>query len=107
MVYNNNMSFEKSNIMAIDPSTNEVRVLFEGSEETPFYSWRRGKAQLLPNKNLLIAESEKGRAFEVTPEGELVWEYNNIYDAESNGVVSNAIHIPPGYFDEDALSCSS
>lgn len=107
LVYDNNMSFHKSKIMTVDPETDEVEVLFEGDEKTPFYSWRRGKVDLLPNNNLLIAESEKGRAFEVTSEGKLVWEYNNIYDEESNGVVTNAIHIPPDFFEKGALTCAA
>ena len=36
-----------------------------------------GSAQRLPNGNTLIAESSFGRFFEVTTEGEIVWEYVN------------------------------
>lgn len=105
MVYDNNMGFGHSRILSVGPATGELKVLFEGSEKTPFYSWRRGKVQILPNKNLLITESEKGRAFEVTAEEELVWEYNNVYDEASNGVVSNAIYLPPDFFNEGVLEC--
>jgi len=34
-----------------------------------------GYAQRLPNGNTLITESSFGRFFEVTKEGEIVWEY--------------------------------
>jgi hypothetical protein len=37
----------------------------------------RGGAQRLPNGNTLITESDKGRAFEVTREGEIVWDFYN------------------------------
>ena len=33
--------------------------------------------QRLPNGNTLIAESDRGRAFEVTAEGEIVWQWLN------------------------------
>ena len=36
-----------------------------------------GYAQRLPNGNTLITESSFGRFFEVTKEGEIVWEYVN------------------------------
>jgi hypothetical protein len=36
-----------------------------------------GNAQRLPNGNTLITESAFGRFFEVTREGEIVWEYVN------------------------------
>jgi hypothetical protein len=38
-----------------------------------------GNAQRLPNGNTLITESSFGRFFEVTKEGELVWEYVNLF----------------------------
>jgi outer membrane protein assembly factor BamB len=103
VVYNNNMNFNKSQIMKVFPATGRTEVIFEGSEEEPFYSWRRGKEQVMDNGNLLIVESEHGRAFMVTPDGELVWEYNNVYDETRNGVLSNAISIPPGFFNQGAL----
>jgi hypothetical protein len=34
-------------------------------------------ADRLPNGNTLIVESDAGRAFEVTAEGEIVWEFLN------------------------------
>ena len=42
-----------------------------------FFSKARGGAQQLPNGNVLITETDKGRAFEVTLEGEIVWEFYN------------------------------
>ena len=42
-----------------------------------FFSPRMGNAQHLPNGSTLICESSFGRFFEVTKEGEIVWEYVN------------------------------
>ena len=39
----------------------------------------------LPNGNTLITESDRGRAFEVTPEQEIVWEYRNPHRAGPDG----------------------
>lgn len=40
-----------------------------------FYTLTRGSSQRPPNGNTLIADSEAGQAFEVTPSGEEVWEF--------------------------------
>ena len=37
-----------------------------------------GKHEWLPNGNLLVTESEKGRAFEVDQQGNIVWEFVNL-----------------------------
>ena len=49
----------------------------EGSFFSPIVS----SVQRLPNGNTLIGEGSTGRAFEVTPAGEIVWEYVNPVDA--------------------------
>lgn len=106
MVYDNNMNFDTSKIMTINPTTNEVKTIFAGHPQAPFYSWRRGKVQRLADDALLITESEKGRAFIVDNEGQLVWEYNNIYDETRNGVLNKAIWVPANYFSPHALDCN-
>ena len=42
-----------------------------------FYSPRRSGVQRLPNGNTLICSTATGNIFEVTPEGEIVWQYIN------------------------------
>jgi hypothetical protein len=44
-----------------------------------FFSPRISNAQRLPNGNTLINEGTFGRFFEVTSEGDVVWEYVNPY----------------------------
>jgi outer membrane protein assembly factor BamB len=104
-VLDNNMGFGVSRILAINPQTGEQATLFEGSELQPFYTWRRGQQEQLENGNLLITESEKGHVFEVDKSGELVWEYNNIYDEARNGIVTRAMVLPEDFFEAGALRC--
>jgi hypothetical protein len=40
-----------------------------------FFALNRGSAQRLPNGNTLIVEATRGRIFEVTRDGSIVWEY--------------------------------
>jgi hypothetical protein len=103
-VYNNRMEYGQSNIMTIDPVTEEFEVVYKGSTAAPFYSAIRGKHQTLDNGNILIVESMRGRVFEVDPEGEIVWQYVNRYDDERIGVVSNAIRRPPAFFEVEDWS---
>jgi hypothetical protein len=64
-----------SRVLEIDPQDN--RVVWQYADETAnlFYSPFMGNAQRLPNGNTHITESSTGRLFEVTPAGEVVWEY--------------------------------
>ncbi len=55
-----------------------------GDEDSPFYSPSCGTAERLPNGNTLITESDGGRAFEVTPDQEIVWEFYNPHRAEGD-----------------------
>lgn len=44
-----------------------------------FSSWYWGSVQQLPNGNTLSLDANKGRLFEITADGEIVWEYVNGY----------------------------
>src|SRR5262245_35868658 len=63
--------------MEVNPATNEIVWKYQDQPAWNFFSPRMGYAQRLPNGNTLITESSFGRFFEVTKEGEIVWEYVN------------------------------
>jgi hypothetical protein len=67
----------------------------------------RSAQERLANGNTLITESEGGRLFEVTPEGEIVWEYLNPVrggeDGELIAVVSWGQRIDPAALDPEFL----
>ncbi len=52
-----------------------------------FFSSLVSSAQRLPNGNTMICEGMDARMFEVTPEGEIVWEYVSPYCETLGGVV--------------------
>ena len=66
-----------SKILEFDPASKELIWSFEGNSKEPFYSKTCGTTQRLGNQNTLITESDGGRAFEITSQGEVVWEYYN------------------------------
>ena len=66
-----------SRAIEVNPATNEIVWKYQDKPTWNFFSPRMGCAQRLPNENTLITESSFGRFFEVTKEGEIVWEYVN------------------------------
>jgi hypothetical protein len=86
-----------SRIVSVDPRTDRITVLLEGSREQPFYTDQMGKHQYLPNGNVLITEPMAGRAFEATPDGRIVWWFVNRYDASRVAKISEARRYPTEY----------
>jgi hypothetical protein len=70
-------SMPYSRAIEVEPATNRIVWKYQDSPAWNFFSPRMGYAQRLPNGNTLITESSFGRFFEVTKEGEIVWEYVN------------------------------
>jgi hypothetical protein len=67
----------KSKVLEFDPLTQQPVWMYAGDAARPFYTQMCGAAQRLPNGNTLITESDYGRAFEVSLDGDIVWEYVN------------------------------
>ncbi len=73
-----------SRVLEFDPFSQEVVWEYRGTHEAPFYSLTCGSCQRLPNGNTLISETDNGRAFEVNPEGDIVWSLTNPHRAGEN-----------------------
>lgn len=75
-----------SRVIEVELATKEIVWKYQEERVSDFFSPRISNAQRLPNGNTLICEGIFGRAFEVTTDGELVWEFVNPYFNEgSNG----------------------
>jgi uncharacterized protein (UPF0248 family) len=66
-----------SRVIEVDPAKNAIAWKYQDRPVWNFFSPRMGNAQRLPNGNTLVCESSFGRVFEVTRDGEIVWEYVN------------------------------
>ncbi len=64
-----------SRVIEVNPSTNEIEWEYREDNPVDFYTTFIGGCQRLPNGNTLVCEGAMGRFFEVTPRGEIVWEY--------------------------------
>jgi hypothetical protein len=77
LVFDNKGNRGVSRVIEFDPVTQEFAWLYERNDPNEFYSATCGSAQRLANGNTLISESDGGRAFEVMPDGRIVWEFIN------------------------------
>jgi hypothetical protein len=108
--------FMGSRVLEIDPVKRDIVWQYDGaSSKRPmwtFFSVFVSSARRLPNGNTLITEGMRGRVFQVTRAGEIVWEYVNPHygtwadhDTDSGGDLTNWIYraqpvpydwVPPG-----------
>ena len=77
LIFDNGLRRGWSRVIELDPVTERIVWQYRATPPESFYSASRGSSQRLPNGNTLIAESDRGRVFEVTPEGEIVWTWLN------------------------------
>jgi arylsulfatase A-like enzyme len=77
LLFDNRLGERWSRVIEVDPRSN--RIVWDYRDPVPenFYSATRGAAQRLENGNTLITDSAHARIFEVTREGEIVWEFRN------------------------------
>lgn len=92
--------FGGSRILAIDPGTEQVATLYGERAGEDFYTDTRGEQQPLENGNLLISESDEGHAFEVDPDGKIVWSYVNRWTNGSVGKIFQATRYPDDYLSQ-------
>jgi hypothetical protein len=74
-----------STVFELDPLTRTPTWAYRGTDRDPFFSKFCGTTYRLPRGNTLITESDAGRAFEVTPDGEIVWEFYSPHRGGENG----------------------
>jgi hypothetical protein len=70
--FHNRNHYRRSIVQAIDPTISEVEWDY-GSKH--FFSSVGGTAHHLPGGNMLICSSQGGRAFELSADGDIVWEW--------------------------------
>jgi hypothetical protein len=103
LIFDNRGHGGASRIIQFDPVTRDITWLYAPDDPWRFYSKECGSNQRLPNGNTLITESDRGRAFEVTPEKEIVWEYVNpaqIEDDEGHAFIASIfemLRLPPDF----------
>jgi hypothetical protein len=101
LVFDNQWQPGRSRVVVFDPLTQEVVWEYGTTEDQPLYSETCGAAQELRNGSILITESDNGRALEVTPEGDIVWEFVNPQRAGDQdqyiATLFDVVRLPAGF----------
>lgn len=79
-----------SRVVEVDPETNQIVWEYSDNPAYNFFSPYISGARRLPNGNTLITEGMFGRMFQVTTDGDVVWEYINphFFEDSENAVVN-------------------
>ncbi|MBM4311489.1 MAG: hypothetical protein FJ119_11170 [Deltaproteobacteria bacterium] len=75
LIFDNLGLGERSRVLELDPFTQQVYWEYSGTDHQPLYSENCASCAVLPNGNILISETTRGRALEVTPDKRVVWEF--------------------------------
>jgi len=101
LLLNNMVEGGVSEVIEFDPLTHEIKWSFRGGPVNTFRTATCGSNQRLPNGNTLISESDNGRAFEVTADKTIVWEYVSLYRAgehdELIATLFEMFRLPPDF----------
>jgi hypothetical protein len=91
-----------SRVLEVDPGTNEIVWRYQAPVLLSFLSFMVSGAERLPGGNTLITEGATGRIFEVTPDGETVWEYVSGFMPEGRFGVTPSVFRAHRYATDDA-----
>lgn len=115
-VFDNNVAgghqnLRQSRVTVLSAVDHSKSIYYQGSEDDFFFTEIMGKHQWLPNGNLLLTESTRGRAFEIDHDRQVVWQYfNKTSDEGLVGLLDEAQRLPPAYdrafFEEQRKRCS-
>ena len=79
LIFDNGTLRGYSRVIEVDPLTEQIEWEYTGQPRESFFAPFISCAQRLPNGNTLICEGNKSHLFEVTPEGQIVWDFVNPY----------------------------
>jgi hypothetical protein len=89
-------STASSRIVLVSAQTGKAKVWFEAPG---FYNTMLGKQQWLPNGDVLVTAGLRGHAFEVNPEGRIVWEYLRVVPSGTTIMMQEVQRIPESVAD--------
>lgn len=77
LVFDNGPARGYSRVIELNPVSEEIIWEYKSEPPQTFYTVWAGANQRLPNGNTLITNSSDGQVFEVTEDGQIVWEFYN------------------------------
>jgi Arylsulfotransferase (ASST) len=99
LLFDNARGSTRSRALEIDPSTSAITWSWSGTDDDPLWSATCGSVQGLANGNVLVVESDGGRAFEVARDGTVVWRFDSPWRAGERGdlvaTLFDCMRLPP------------
>lgn len=86
LLFDNRGNAGQSQILEFDPFSQEIAWTHRGTQTESFFTLWCGAVARLPNGNTLITETNNGRAFEVTLDNRIVWEFINPHQVQREGM---------------------
>jgi IS1 family transposase len=98
LIFDNGSGRPWSRVIEINPLTEEIVWEYHAEPKESFYSSTMGNAMRLPNGNTLICEATKNRIFEITPTGEVVWDFISTFNKTAGTeYINQAFRYSPAY----------
>ncbi len=98
LMYDNGTERGWSRVIELNPLTEEIEWEYTSDPKEDFFSPFVSGAQRLPNGNTLICEGFETHLFEVTPDGEVVWDFVSPFSEEgSMGSIYRCKRYSPEY----------
>jgi len=98
LIFDNGTLRGYSRVIEVNPLTEEIEWEYTSQPKKKFLSKYISGAQRLPNGNTLICEGGKAHLFEVTPEGEVVWDFISPFREKGGlGGVYRCLRYSPDY----------
>ncbi len=99
LLFDNGLARRASRGIELDPLSEEIVWEYSPDPSEGFFTASKGSIQRLENGNTLLAESDRGRAIEVTPRGEIVWEFVCPHESSPGrrAAIVRMKRLPPAY----------
>ena len=103
LLFDNGIARGASRVIEVNPLSREIDWQYVGTRQRPLISITMGGTQRLPNGNTLITASNRGRVIEVTPRGEIVWEFRtpHMNDQDHRFNIERMKRYPIDYLHDD------
>ncbi|MGH8902901.1 MAG: arylsulfotransferase family protein [Egibacteraceae bacterium] len=89
LVFDNGVRLHRTRVVAVDPSTRNVRWSWSAEPPESFFCPLAGGCEPLANGNVLVTNSTAGAAFELNMDGQIVWQLTlpvEVYGADRGRV---------------------
>jgi len=98
LIFDNGVTRDWARIIELNPLTEEIVWEYHAEPKKDLHSGYGSNASKLPNGNILICVSDKNQILEITPEGEIVWDFISTFNVTNGlGGIYQAYRYSPEY----------